>query len=72
MQLVSDRFDNAANTVRLPGFGTVDLHARYAVNQDWSLALRLNNVGDKFYETAYGYNQPGRAAFVTLNWAPKR
>ena len=40
VQLVSDRFDNAANTVRLPGFGTVDLHARYAVNQDWSLALR--------------------------------
>ncbi len=72
VQLVSDRFDNAANTVRLPGFGTVDLHARYAVNKDWSLALRLNNVGDKFYETAYGYNQPGRAAYVTLNWAPKR
>jgi vitamin B12 transporter len=72
MQLVSDRFDNAANTRRLPGFGTVDLHARYDVNRDWSLALRLNNVGDKFYETAYGYNQPGRAAYVTLNWAPQR
>ncbi|OSZ75701.1 TonB-dependent receptor domain-containing protein [Hydrogenophaga sp. IBVHS1] len=72
MQLVSDRFDNAANTQRLPGFGTVDLHARYALNKDWSLALRLNNVGDKFYETAYGYNQPGRAAYVTLNWAPKK
>ncbi len=72
MQLVSHRFDNAANTQRLPGFGTVDLHARYALNKDWSLALRLNNVGDKFYETAYGYNQPGRAAYVTLNWAPKR
>lgn len=71
-QLVSDRFDNAANTQRLPGFGTVDLHARYALNKDWSLALRLHNVGDKFYETAYGYNQPGRAAYVTLNWAPKK
>ncbi|MGE0098318.1 MAG: TonB-dependent receptor [Hydrogenophaga sp.] len=70
MQLVSDRFDNAANTQRLPGFGTVDLHARYSLSKDWSLALRLNNVGDKFYETAYGYNQPGRAAYVTLNWVP--
>ena len=28
---------------RLPGFGTVDLHARYALNKDWSLALRLNH-----------------------------
>ncbi|WP_439518675.1 TonB-dependent receptor domain-containing protein [Hydrogenophaga sp.] len=72
LQLVSDRFDNAANTQRLPGFGTVDLHARYALSREWSLALRLNNVGDKFYETAYGYNQPGRAAYVTLNWAPKK
>lgn len=72
MQLVSDRFDNAANTRRLPGFGTLDLHGRYAVNKDWSVALRLNNLGDKFYETAYGYNQPGRAAYVTLNWAPQR
>ncbi|WP_137918961.1 TonB-dependent receptor [Hydrogenophaga sp. 2FB] len=72
VQLVSERFDDAANARRLPGFGTVDLHARYALNKDWSLALRLNNVGDKFYETAYGYNQPGRAAFVTLNWAPRK
>lgn len=72
MQLVAERFDDAANTRRLPGFGTLDLHARYALSKDWSLALRLNNVGDKFYETAYGYNQPGRAAFVTLNWAPQR
>ncbi|WP_291216511.1 TonB-dependent receptor domain-containing protein [Hydrogenophaga sp.] len=72
LQLVSDRFDDAANTRRLPGFGTLDLHARYALNKDWSVALRLNNAGDKFYETAYGYNQPGRAAYVTLNWAPQR
>jgi vitamin B12 transporter len=72
MQLVSERFDDAANARRLPGFGTLDLHARYALNKDWSVALRLNNAGDKFYETAYGYNQPGRAAFVTLNWAPRQ
>lgn len=72
LQLVSERFDNAANTQRLPGYGTLDLHARYTVDKDWSVALRLNNVGDKFYETAYSYNQPGRAAYVTLNWAPQR
>ncbi|QHE86599.1 TonB-dependent receptor domain-containing protein [Hydrogenophaga sp. BPS33] len=72
VQLVAERFDDAANARRLPGFGTVDLHARYALNKDWSLALRLNNAGDKFYETAYGYNQPGRAAFLTLNWAPQK
>ena len=26
----------------------------------------------KVYETAYGYNQPGRAVLVSLSWAPKR
>ncbi len=72
LQLVGERFDNAANTLRLPGFGTLDLYARYAFNKDWSLALRLNNVGDKDYQTANGYNQPGRAAYLTLQWAPGR
>lgn len=71
LQLVGERFDNAANTVRLPGFGTVDAYVRYALTADWSLALRVNNLGDKAYQTANGYNQPGRAAYVTLHWAPQ-
>jgi vitamin B12 transporter len=71
LQLVGERFDNAANTLRLPGFGTVDAYVRYALTPDWSLALRVNNLGDKAYQTANGYNQPGRAAYVTLHWAPK-
>lgn len=66
----SDRFDNAANTLRLPGFATLDLHAGYRFTRDWSLNLRLNNLADKVYETARGYNQPGRAAYVTLDWRP--
>ncbi|MEN9843827.1 MAG: hypothetical protein RLZZ612_1656 [Pseudomonadota bacterium] len=68
---VGDRFDNATNTTRLPGFGTLDVHARYALNKDWALQLRLNNLADKVYETAAGYNQPGRSAYLTLNWAPR-
>lgn len=68
---VGERFDNATNTTRLPGFGTLDVHARYALNKDWALQLRLNNLADKVYETAAGYNQPGRSAYLTLNWAPR-
>lgn len=68
----SDRFDNATNTQRMGGFGTVDVHARYALAPDWALQLRVNNLGDKAYETAYGYNQPGRTAYLTLNWSPKK
>jgi vitamin B12 transporter len=68
----SDRFDNAANTLRLPGFATLDLHTAYRFAPDWSLNLRLNNLADKVYETARGYNQPGRAAYVTLDWRPAK
>jgi vitamin B12 transporter len=69
---VSDRFSNAANTERLPGFATLDLYAAYQMHKDWALNLRMNNLADKVYETARGYNQPGRATYLTLNWKPKR
>ncbi|MBU1444572.1 MAG: TonB-dependent receptor [Gammaproteobacteria bacterium] len=68
---VGHRFDDTANTRTLRGYTTVDLHARYQVSKDWSVQARLENVGNVDYETAYGYNQPGRAAYVTLRWQPK-
>jgi len=55
----------------LGGYTTADLYASYAINRDWSAQLRLNNLAGKDYETAYGYNQPGREAFLTLRWQPR-
>lgn len=69
---VGDRFDNATNSTSLPGFGTLDVHARYTFHKDWAIQLRLNNLANKVYETAAGYNQPKRNAHVTLNWVPQR
>ena len=67
----SNRFDNAANTVPLAGYATVDIHADYALAKDWSVQARINNLGDKPYETAAGYNQAGRSTYVTLRYQPK-
>ncbi len=67
----SDRFDDTANSVALPGYGIVDLRADWRFARDWSLGARLNNVADKVYETALGYNQAGREFFVTLRYAPR-
>lgn len=67
----SHRFDDAANTLRLGGFATLDLRADWALRPDLSVGFRLNNLADKVYETAWGYNQWGRSAFVTLRWAPR-
>ena len=65
----SHRFDNAANSTRLGGWGTLDLRAEWAITRELSLGARLINVGDNAYETALGYNQPGREGFVTLRYA---
>ena len=65
----SERFDNAANTTRLPGFATLDLRADWRFAKKWSVGLRLNNVTDKKYETVYGYNQPGREGYLTLRYS---
>ncbi len=61
-----ERYDDAANTVRLAGFGMLDLRAEWALARDWSIGLTLNNAGDRPYETVQGYNQPGRQWLLTL------
>jgi len=67
----SERFDNAANTVRLPGYATLDLVAEWAPGPGWTFAARLNNVANKAYETAFGYNQPGRELYLSVRYAPR-
>ncbi|WP_242671131.1 TonB-dependent receptor domain-containing protein [Hylemonella gracilis] len=67
----SERYDDDKNTVELPAYATLDIHADYALNPDWSVQARLNNLADKEYQTANGYNQPGRAVYLTLRWAPR-
>ncbi|MBL8341250.1 MAG: TonB-dependent receptor [Rubrivivax sp.] len=65
------RFDDAANTTELAGFTVWDLRADWALAPAWALGLKLNNVAARRYETALGYNQPGREAYLTLRWAPR-
>ena len=36
-----------------------------------SAQAKVNNLADRQYETAMGYNQPGQAFYVTLRWQPK-
>lgn len=67
----SEAFENAANTQTLGGYGTVDIQASRALGQGWSVEGKVVNLGDKFYQTALGYNQSGRSAYVTLRYQPK-
>ncbi len=65
------RFDDTANALPLPAYTTLDLYADWRVARDWTLQAKVNNVTDRHYETAYGYNQPGRGVFLTVRWQPK-
>ncbi|MFN0184840.1 MAG: TonB-dependent receptor domain-containing protein [Aquabacterium sp.] len=65
------RFENASNTIELPGYTVWDLRADWALAPDWTLGLKLHNLAGRRYETTLGYNQPGREAYLTLRWAPR-
>lgn len=68
LRAFSNRYDNAANTARLGGYGTVDVRAEWALSPVAKLGVRINNLGDKGYSTVLGYDQPGREGFVTLRY----
>lgn len=65
------RYDDPANTLRLPGYATTDLRVGYTFAEAWTLQVNANNVFDKTYETAMFYPQPGRNWFVSLRYAAK-
>ncbi len=53
---------------RLGGYGVVNLMARYDITKAWYVSAHLDNLLDKDYELAYGYNTPRRGAYVTIGW----
>jgi len=46
------------------------LRAETRLSKDWQLQAKLENLFDKAYETATGYNQPGRGLYLTLRYQP--
>ena len=68
----SSRYDDAANTLRVGGYGTVDLRLEYAVGAAWTVQARATNVLDREYETIAWYNQPGREYGLSLRYQPAR
>ncbi|OYY95502.1 MAG: hypothetical protein B7Y41_03080 [Hydrogenophilales bacterium 28-61-23] len=78
IQATSHRYNNKANTQRLPGYAVVDLDANYPINRSWKLEAKIGNLFDQDYtqvrSTMSPYNDyavPGRTGFVGLRYAPK-
>lgn len=70
--LVKDgRFEDAANTEYLGGYGLLDLRLGYRIARDWHLGLELDNALDKRYATAGGFNSLDRTWLLSLRWQPR-
>ena len=62
-----DTLDNP----ELPSYTLVDLTARYPLSPEWVAFGRVENLTDKIYQTAYGYNQLPRTLTVGVTWKMK-
>jgi vitamin B12 transporter len=59
---------NDVGGITLPSYLLVNLHASWELAPQWTLRARLENLADRDYELAYGYNTPGRSGLVELIW----
>ncbi len=66
--LVSGRREDG--TMPLHGYAILNLHARYAMSPTWSVRTRVDNVFNRSYQLAYGYQTPARGAYVEVMWEP--
>ena len=67
----SKRYDDAANTRRLGGYGVLSLYASATLAREWQLLARIDNLADKDHQLARGYATAGRTFHVGLRWTPR-
>jgi vitamin B12 transporter len=69
-QLVGHRFENAANTINLAGYALINFTAQTAINRDWTVSTRVENLGNRTYQQVDKYVGAPRSVFVNLKWQP--
>jgi vitamin B12 transporter len=60
-----------SNDVHLAGYTLWGATVRWAVQKNWTLSVRAENLGNHDYQTIQGYNQPLNRYFVTLSYQSK-
>lgn len=51
------------------GYALINLIGGYRLGEHWQLRTRIENLLDKDYQTAAGYNQPGLSAYGTVRYS---
>jgi vitamin B12 transporter len=65
------RWDSSSGgRVTLGAYTTVDLTATGQISPQWSWNARVQNLFDKKYQTAWGYNREPFGVFLGLTWRP--
>lgn len=54
--------------VKTSGFAVFNAYAQWRATKRLDIGLRLDNLTDKTYELARGYNTPGRSGYVTAQY----
>ncbi|MBN3004069.1 TonB-dependent receptor [Chromobacterium alkanivorans] len=62
---------NTGKSIWLSGYSVTNLFADYRVNKNWTAVARLDNVFDKEYETAFGYNTGGLGWYLGVRYVSK-
>jgi len=62
------RYNNAANTQELGGYTTLGLRLGLQLTPSLEASLKGDNLLDKDYQLASGYNQEGRTWMLGLTW----
>ena len=67
-QYIGKRYNQADNQGAQTGKYTVaDLVANFQANKNLKFYAKINNIGDKYYQTVDGYETAGRSLYVGLN-----
>jgi len=64
------RYDDAADTVKMGGYGIVNLTVEWPFAKSLSLLLRGGNVLNKNYQLAADFSTGGATAYAGLRWQP--
>lgn len=60
------RYDDTANSNKISGYGIINLRASYAFTKKTSIKWKIENLFDKEYETAKGYNNAGINGLISI------
>ena len=62
------RYDSATQSAssRMGGYALLNARVAYQVNKMWSVELNAQNIADRKYEMARGYNPQNRSVFLNV------